>query len=160
MQSLKDLFEKELKNLYAFEKQIQDTMMSLEPSQSKKLMKRVDKFTKYNTSDYSTIQEMALNLAINPGNTTDSVAQEMLKNISEIANMDLDINVKNAGLITSLNRLAAYKTIIYFNVRRMAKVLKMKKESKALKKIKRKNQAIARKFKSLARNNIFKKALI
>jgi ferritin-like metal-binding protein YciE len=103
---------------------------------------------------------MALNLAINPGNTTDSVAQEMLKNISEIASMDLDINVKNAGLITSLNRLAAYKTIIYFNVRRMAKVLKMKKESKALKKIKRKNQAIARKFKSLARNNIFKKALI
>lgn len=160
MQSLKDLFEKEFKNLYAFEKQIQDTMMSVEPSQSKKLMKQVDKFTKYNKSDYATIQGMAQNLSINPGNTIDSVAQEMLKNISGISNLDLDINVKNAGLMMSLNRLVAYKTINYYNVRRMAKALKMKKESKALKKIKSKNQDIASKLKSLTRKKIFKKALV
>lgn len=160
MQNLKELFEKEFKNLYAFEKQIQNAMMSLKPSRSKKLMKRVDKFTKYNTSDYATIKEMAITLSINPGNTIDSVAQEMLNNITEITNLDIDINVKNAGLITSFNRLVAYKTISYYNVRRMAKALSMKKESKTLKKIEEKNQTIAKKLKSLARKKLFKKALI
>ncbi|MEO6348470.1 MAG: DUF892 family protein [Aquaticitalea sp.] len=160
MQSLKELFEKEFKNLYALEKQIHDTMITLEPSESKKLKKRVKKFLKYNTSDFLTVQEIAQNLSINPGNTIDSVAQEILKNISEIAHLNLVVNEKNAGLIPSLNRLLAYKTINYYNVRRMAKALKMKKESKTLKKIKSKNQAIARKFKSLTSKKIFEKAQI
>ena len=159
MKSLNELFEKEFKNLYALEKQIDETFSDINPSNSKKLLKCTERFKKRNSKDYNTIRDMAQKASINPGNTTDSVAHEMLANISEINNVDVESTVKNAGMVASLNRLASYKTVSYYNVRRMAKALKMKKQAKKFKKIRKKNEAIEEKLKALSRKRIFKKAV-
>ena len=99
------------------------------------------------------------NLSINPGNTVDSVAEEMLDNISEISNMEaIPSKVKNAGMVASLYRLVSYKTVNYYNVRRMAKAMNMKLEARQLRPIKVKNADIEYQLKVLARKKIYKKA--
>ncbi|WP_178991086.1 DUF892 family protein [Winogradskyella schleiferi] len=159
MENLNDLFEKELKNLYALEKQMQDTFETLESPKPKGLKACVEKLKKRNTSDLNTVQEIANNLSINPGNTVDSVAQEMLDNISEISSMEeIPNKVKNAGLVASLYRLVSYKTVNYYNVRRMAKAMNMKREARQLRPIKVKNADIEHQLKVLARKKVFKKA--
>ncbi|MDN3491717.1 DUF892 family protein [Winogradskyella bathintestinalis] len=159
MESLKDLFEKEFKNLYALEKQIQDTLETLKSPRPKELKANVEEFKKNNTSDFNTVQSIAQNLSINPGNTVDSVAQEMLTNISEIADMeDIPNRVRNAGLVASLYRLVSYKTVNYYSVRQMAKALNMKHEARLLRPIKVKNANIEYNLKVLARKKVFKKA--
>lgn len=159
MEHFNDLFEKELKNLYALEKQIQDTFDTLELPKPKGLKECVVSLKKRNTSDLNTVQEIASTLSINPGNTVDSVAQEMLENISEISTMeDIPNKVKHAGLVASLYRLVSYKTVNYYNVRRMAKALNMKREARLLRPIKVKNANIEYNLKVLARKKVFKKA--
>jgi len=159
MTNLSGLFEKEFKNLYALEKQIQETLMNITHVEDKKLSKRIFNFLKTNASDYKKVKSMANDLAINPGNTTDSVVAEMLENISNIDSDTIEQKVKEAGLLASFNRLANYKIVSYFNARRMAKALSMSKIAKQLKKSRKKNEKHAAKFKKLAKKQVFQEAV-
>ena len=60
---------------------------------------------------------------INPGNTTDSVAQEMIENIKDIASQKIPQEVKDEGLLASFNRINYYRMACYENAYELAKKL-------------------------------------
>ena len=141
MNSTKDIFEAEFKNLYALEKQEAEVLPKVqEAASNKKLKKHIQKLEIYNEKQFSRIQELLKENSINPGNVVDSVAQEIFKNLSEISGKELPTDVNDMGLLTSLNRLHTYKSACYQNSVRLAKVLKMKGIAKKLKKSQRFHQ--------------------
>jgi len=134
MKNLQELFTLELKNIYALEKQIQETFNDIKSIKNDKLKKRVEKFVMSNTIHFIKIQALLHKNSINPGNTVDSVAKEILENLNTIHNSELKEPLKDAGFGASLNRLANYKKVNYTNVYYLAKALKMKKNKKEIKK--------------------------
>lgn len=125
--TIKDIFIAEFKNLYALEKQFCEAIPAVvENSQNKHLQNRVNKLAKKSEKQMEQIQTLLQKHEINPGNVVDSVAQQIFQNITEISNSELNADVKDVGLWTSLNRLLAYKTACYKNTRELAKSLHMK----------------------------------
>lgn len=158
MKTLEELFMAEIKNLYAMEKQIEIGLENISSTENEKLAKRIAKYKERNKQDYETIQSLLQYLSINPGNTTDSVVNEILENLSQIYSGKYNEAIE-AGLIASMIRLSSYKTANYKISRRMAKTLKVKKAPKQLKKIRKKSEKHQSKFEKLARKKIYKKAV-
>lgn len=159
MKDLTDLYEAELKNLYALEKQIQSSLQNDYKVKNERLKKRLDKFTSHNEKDFQRIQKVLQKQEINPGSTTDSVAQEILDNISTITNETMKSTVKEAGLVASLIRLSAYKTSNYLTAYRIAKALNGKRGRKKLKKTRKNAERDQSKFTRIARKYVYKEAV-
>lgn len=159
MDNIKDLFHVELKNLYAMEKQIQETLSGLKEIKHAKLKKRVENFGMANTIHFIKIQSLLQKNSINPGNTVDSIAKEILDNINSIENSDIAAPLKEAGLATTFNRLAAYKKTNYANAYNLAKYAKKKKLKKKLRKIYKKTKKQQSKIEKVMTKSVFKDAV-
>lgn len=159
MESLEGLFEKEFKNLYALEKQMMGDLDKIENVSQKKMIKYLNDYQDLSKKHYDKVKSMAQDMSINPGNTIDSVANEMLKNVNDINSEELKQNIKEAGLLASINRLTSYKSTCYENVLTMARTLKKKKVSKHIRKMQKKNDRLGSKFSKLAKTKIYKAAL-
>lgn len=158
MKNLKDLFQAEFKNLYAMEKQITTDLESFPEVSNKKFSKALNQMSKSNAENFEKIQKLNSDMELNPGSTTDSVAQELLKNINDIDNQKLSAEMHEAGMLASFNRLSNYRTTNYYNAYRMAKVAKMKTEAKTIKKMLKRSQKESKKLMKSAKKSVFKQA--
>ena len=104
------------------------------------------------------IKTINSNIGLNPGSTTDSVAQELLQNIKDIEAENLSPEIEQAGMLASFNRLSNYRTANFYTAYRMAKVAKLKTEAKALKKMFKASEKQTAKLMSYSKKKVFKKA--
>ena len=124
MNNLTDLFNSEFKNLYALEKECAEIFESVqEEIEDLDLQQIAVELTKECTKQKTLLQEALLKKNINPGNTTDSVAQEMIENLKDIASQEIPQEVKDEGLLASFNRLNYYRVACYENTYELAKKL-------------------------------------
>lgn len=105
-----ELLGKELCNLYAISKQVNtyfddsDISFLSEPKQQ-----ILVNYISFSCATEKQVTNSLRNLGINPGNTTDSVVQEMTENLDEITKKKGDSRqVKEMGFMMSLNRLISY----------------------------------------------------
>lgn len=149
MKTLKDLFEIEFKNLYAIEKQSSEIKDRIKYTfNNKDIEKRYQNFIKNAQDSMKEIQTYLSLQKINPGNTVDSVMQEILQNIVDITNKRINKDIKETGLLCSLNRATHYKIACYKNVRTIAKQLDIEDIDKNIKNIKKNNKKEIKKIKS------------
>ncbi len=149
MKTLKDLFEIEFKNLYAIEKQTCEIVDRIRYIfNDKSAEKRFQKFISNAQKSKEGIQAYLAEQKINPGSTTDSVMQEMLQNIVDITNKRINKDIKEMGLLCSLNRATHYKIACYKNVRTLAKQLGIENIDKEIKTIRKTNSKEAKKIKA------------
>lgn len=149
MKTLKDLFEIEFKNLYAIEKQTCEIVDRIRYIfNDKSTEKRFQKFISNAQKSKEGIQAYLAEQKINPGSTTDSVMQEMLQNIVDITNKRINKDIKEMGLLCSLNRATHYKIACYKNVRTLAKQLGIENIDKEIKTIRKTNSKEVKKIKA------------
>ena len=105
-----DLLGKELSNLYAIAKQVNhyfndsDISFLSEPSQNT-LMRYVE----FSCADEEKTSENLRSLQVNPGNTSDSIVNDITENLKEIVNeKGLSKKVREMSYMMSLNRLIGY----------------------------------------------------
>lgn len=135
MKNTEELFHAELKNFYALQKQKSATFEMLQSNiENEELSKRIEKQAKQAEKDWEAIKELLSDLEINPGNTTDSVAQEMMKNLEETISKKIPNLVKEKGLLQSLYRFSHYELACIMNLRMLAKELGEKPVAKRMKK--------------------------
>ena len=158
MKDLKDLFQAEFKNLYAMEKQTLNEIEEFPKVDNKRFEKALNRLSKSNSRNFQKIQDMNSEMELNPGNTTDSVAQELLANILEINAQSLSSEMSQAGLLASFNRLANYRYANYYNAYQMAKAAKLTSEKKQLKKLMKRSKKEAKNMMKCAKKSVFKKA--
>ncbi|MDD2474974.1 MAG: DUF892 family protein [Dysgonamonadaceae bacterium] len=125
MKDLTDLFNSEFKNLYALEKECAEIfeVVQAEIKDPDLLQIAVDLVLECN-NQLDLLQQALRDNDINPGNTTDSVAQEMIENLKDISAMKIPQEVKDEGLLASFNRLNYYRMACYENTYELAKKLK------------------------------------
>lgn len=112
-----DLLEKELSNLYAINKQIDDHFDGKTiPFFYKEHQSMMADYLRY-VDECKRATTIILNrLKINPANTTDSIVAEITENLDDILNKDLNDEVKSAGYLMSLNRLLGYQVANLENI--------------------------------------------
>lgn len=122
--TLADLFNSEFRNLYALEKECTEIFEAVQPEIQDADIKLIAvELTKDASTQFDLLQEALRTKEINPGNTTDSVAQEMIENLKEIASQKIPQEVKDEGILGSFNRLNYYRMACYENAYELAKKL-------------------------------------
>lgn len=106
----KELLGKELSNLYAIAKQVNayfdGSDISFLSTQSQDILANYVKFSCKNEEETSS---KLSTINVNPGNTTDSIVQEITQNLQEITTNDSHSKeIKEMGYVMSLNRLIGY----------------------------------------------------
>ena len=124
MNNLTDLFNSEFKNLYALEKECAEIFETVqERIEDPDLLQIAVELTTECNSQLELLQQALRDKNLNPGNTTDSVAQEMIENIKEISLLKIPQEVKDEGLLASFNRMSYYRIACYENTYELAKKL-------------------------------------
>lgn len=124
--NLTDLFNSEFKNLYALEKECTDIFEEVQKEiKDPDLMQIAKDLSKDSGKQHEQLLKALRKREINPGNTTDSVAQEMIENLKEISSQQIPQEVKDEGILGSFNRLNYYRMACYENAYELAKKLKL-----------------------------------
>ncbi len=127
MNNLTDLFNSEFKNLYALEKECVEVFEAVqEEIKDQDLLEIAKELAKDSEKQFELLQKALRKKEINPGNTTDSVAQEMIENLKEISSQQIPQEVKDESILGSFNRLNYYRMACYENTYELAKKLKYK----------------------------------
>ena len=122
--TLADLFNSEFKNLYALEKECTEIFEAVQSEIEDADIKLIAvELTKDASTQFELLQKALRSKEINPGNTTDSVAQEMIENLKEISSQKIPQEVKDEGILGSFNRLNYYRMACYENAYELAKKL-------------------------------------
>lgn len=105
-----ELLGKELSNLYAIAKQVKNYF---DESDISFLTERTQKvlvgYVEFSCKNEAQASQALRNLGFNPGNTTDSIVQEITENLHEIATLKgQSKELKALGYAMSLNRLMGY----------------------------------------------------
>ncbi|MFC4097290.1 hypothetical protein [Euzebyella saccharophila] len=117
-----DVLDKELSNAYALTKQINNLFENFDHTFLDKRTKlTLTAYLDWNQKYEKSFSESLRELGINPGNTIDSVAKEMLDNISELDNEKLSKSVKNLSFKLCLNRLLSYHKANMENIQELLK---------------------------------------
>ena len=124
MNNLTDLFNSEFKNLYALEKECEEIFEAVqEEIEDQDLMQIAKELAQDSGKQFELLQEALRKTEVNPGNTTDSVAQEMIENLKEISSLEIPQEVKDESILGSFNRLNYYRMDCYENTYELAKKL-------------------------------------
>ena len=125
MENLNDLFVSEFKNLYALEKQFIEVLKQIKDNVvDEDLLQIVSDLTEEAEEQFNLVHDALKSKDINPGNTTDSVVQQMTENLRQASVMDIPQEVKDEGILASLNRLNYYRMACYENTYELSKKLK------------------------------------
>ncbi len=114
-----ELLGKELSNLYAISKQVNnffnDSDISFLSERRKGILAN---YLKLSCKNEIEIAETLRGISVNPGNTTDSIVDEITDNLQEIISQnDFKKDSKEMSYMMSLNRLMSYHVANIENVR-------------------------------------------
>ena len=124
MKTLTDLFNSEFKNLYALEKECAEIFEAVqEEIKDPDLLQIAIELAKDSEKQSELLTEALRIKSIDPSNTSDSMAQEMIENLKEISTLNIPQEVKDEGLLASFNRLNYYRMACYENSYELAKKL-------------------------------------
>ena len=126
-----ELLGKELSNLYAISKQVNhyfnDSDISFLSERRKVIL---EDYLKLSCKNEVEIAETLRHINVNPGNTTDSIVNEITENLQEIiSNNGFKKDSKQLSYMMSLNRLISYHVSNIENIRFLLKELELKDAS-------------------------------
>ncbi|MDC6387139.1 hypothetical protein PP182_00485 [Maribacter sp. PR1] len=123
-----ELLGKELSNLYAISKQVNnffnDSDISFLSERRKGILAN---YLKLSCKNEIEIAETLRGISVNPGNTTDSIVDEITDNLQEIISQnDFKKDSKEMSYMMSLNRLMSYHVANIENVRFLLQNVELK----------------------------------
>ena len=124
MKTLTDLFNSEFNNLNALEKECADIFEAVQENiEDPDLLQIAIDLAAETKSQSELLIEALLDKNITSGDTTDTVAQEMIENLKEISSQEIPQEIKDEALLGSFNRLNYYRMACYENAYELAKKL-------------------------------------
>lgn len=116
-----ELLGKELSNLYALAKQVNiyfdESDIRFLTGKARKIL---ENYIKFSTANEEQASRTLRTLHVNPGNTTDSIVQEITENLQDIAIQEgYSKEVRELGFMMSINRLIGYHAANIENVQYM-----------------------------------------
>lgn len=114
----KKLFNEELSNLYAINKQV-NKYFTKDNSRflSEKHQVLLNEYLNVTRQCEKMTSNILDELDFNPTNTSDSIIEEIIENLANIARMDIDNVIKTPGYLMSINRLISYQLANLENIK-------------------------------------------
>ncbi|SIQ29923.1 hypothetical protein [Maribacter ulvicola] len=112
------LLGKELSNLYAINKQVHQYFENSDVSfLSERRQQAIKDYINFSAKNEESVAEMLRSLHINPGNTIDSIINEITENLNEITQQKKNNEALNGlGYMMSFNRLVSYHKANVINI--------------------------------------------
>ncbi len=105
----KEILGKELSNLYAIAKQVNTYFDGSDISfLSERTKVTLSEYVKFSCASEEETSETLKTMQVNPGNTTDSIVNEITDNLNEVVKGNYGNKIKELNYQLSLNRLIAY----------------------------------------------------
>lgn len=113
-----ELLGKELSNLYAINKQVSHYFKNSDLSfLDEHRQQTVNNYINANLKNEELVTKMLRSLEVNPGNTVDSIVNEITENLHEISLKKTDNKALNGlGYMMSFNRLLSYHKANVVNI--------------------------------------------
>ena len=159
LNSLQDLLEHELKDLYSAETQLLDALpLMAKAAVNEKLKKAFEDHLKETETQLERLEQVAEILGIDPKGETCAAMKGLIKEGKDMMKMKGEDNVKDAGLIASAQRIEHYEMAGYGAAHAYAQQLDMKDAAKLLEQTLKEEKNADTKLNKLALSNINKKA--
>ncbi len=159
LNSLQDLLEHELKDLYSAETQLIDALpLMAKAAINEKLKKAFEDHLKETEIQLERLEQVAEILGIDPKGETCAAMKGLIKEGKDMMKMKGEDNVKDAGLIASAQRIEHYEMAGYGAANAYAQQLDMKDVAKLLEQTLKEEKNADTKLNKLALSNINKKA--
>ncbi len=159
LNSLQDLLEHELKDLYSAETQLLDALpLMAKAAVNEKLKKAFEDHLKETETQLERLEQVAEMVGIDPKGETCAAMKGLIKEGKDMMKMKGEDNVKDAGLIASAQRIEHYEMAGYGAAHAYAQQLDMKDAAKLLEQTLKEEKNADTKLNKLALSNINKKA--
>lgn len=159
LNSLKDLLEHELKDLYSAETQLIDALPEMaKAASSSKLKQCFEDHLKETEKQLERLQQIAEMMEIDPSGETCPAMKGLVKESKELIKMQGEDSVKDAGLIAAAQRVEHYEMAGYGAAHTYAQQLDMKDAAKLLKETLEEEKKADTKLNKIALENVNKKA--
>ena len=105
----KEILGKELSNLYAIAKQVNTYFDGSDISfLSERTKNTLSEYVKFSCANEEETSETLKMMQVNPGNTTDSIVDEITENLHDVVKGNYSNKLKELSYQLSLNRLISY----------------------------------------------------
>jgi ferritin-like metal-binding protein YciE len=152
LDSLRDLYIEELKDLYSAENQITKALPKMAKAASSKSLKAgFEKHLNETKTHVERLQQIFKGLGVSPGNKKCHAMAGLVEEGQEIISEDAEPEVRDAGLIAAAQRVEHYEMAGYGCVRTYAELLGEKQAAKLLQKTLDEEGATDKKLTELAR---------
>src|SRR5690606_38557075 len=159
LNSLQDLLEHEIKDLYSAETQLITALPEMaKAAVNEKLKKAFEDHLKETETQLERLEQVAEMVGIDPKGETCAAMKGLIKEGKDMMKMKGEDNVKDAGLIASAQRIEHYEMAGYGAAHAYAQQLDMKDAAKLLEQTLKEEKNADTKLNKLALSNINKKA--
>lgn len=159
LNSLKDLLEHEVKDLYSAETQLIEALPEMAKAASNsKLKECFESHLKETQNQLDRLKQVAEMMEIDPTGHTCAAMKGLVKESKDMMKMKGEADVKDAGLISSAQRVEHYEMAGYGAAHTYAQQLDMKDAAKLLQETLDEEKKADTKLNKIALSNINKKA--
>src|SRR5690606_26758684 len=159
LNSLKDLLEHEIKDLYSAESQLIDALPEMaKAASSEKLKKAFETHLEETKVQLERLEKVAKAMKVDPTGETCAAMKGLIKEAKDMIKMKGEDNVKDAGLIASAQRVEHYEIAGYGAAHAYAQQLDLQDAAKLLEETLKEEKSTDTKLNKLALESINKKA--
>lgn len=159
LNSLQDLLEHEIKDLYSAETQLITALPEMaKAAVNPKLKKAFEDHLKETENQLERLNQVAESIGLDPKGETCAAMKGLVKEGKDMMKMKGEDNVKDAGLIASAQRIEHYEIAGYGAAHAYAQQLDMKDVAKLLEETLKEEKSTDTKLNKIALSNINKKA--
>ena len=159
LNSLKDLLEHEIKDLYSAESQLIEALPEMAKAASnEKLKQAFEDHLKETQNQLERLEQVAKAMDIDPKGETCAAMKGLIKEGKDMIKLKGEANVKDAGLIASAQRVEHYEMAGYGAAHTYAQQLNLSDAAKLLQETLEEEKKADTKLNKIALENINKKA--
>lgn len=124
LNSLRDVYHNQLKDAYSAEKQLTEALPKMaQQASSPELKQALQNHLGVTERHLETVRGILDRVNVNPGNTKCHAMEGLLDEGSDMATMEGDPEVRDAGIICAAQKVEHYEIATYGSLRTWAKVL-------------------------------------
>ncbi len=124
LDSLRDVFHEQLKDVYSAEKQLCDALPTLiEAASSSRLQTALEEHLEVTKKQMETVRQILDGMGVNPGNTKCEAMEGLVKEAEGMAKKDGDADTRDAGVICAAQKAEHYEIATYGSLRTWARVI-------------------------------------
>ncbi|QPC80500.1 ferritin-like domain-containing protein [Phototrophicus methaneseepsis] len=124
LDSLRDVFHEQLKDMYSAEKQLTEALPKLaQAASSSELQQAFEDHLQVTKQQMETVRQILDQMDVNPGNKKCAAMEGLVEEGNEMAKEKGDPDARDAGLICAAQKVEHYEIATYGSLRTWAKLL-------------------------------------